>query len=56
MLLRLLSEVHRDGGHYTTLAGLETSVDEACFVVRELHRKVAALHARIGQLSKASNG
>jgi hypothetical protein len=52
LLLELLAVIHRDGGHYTTLAGLMTSLETAHYTVNELYRKNAALTARIGQLSR----
>lgn len=50
LLLELLSYVYRDGGQYTELAGIASSFDDALDLVVELHRKNAALSARIGQL------
>lgn len=52
LLLELLAVIHRDGGQYTTLAGLMTSLQTAHNSVNELRRKNAALTARIGQLSR----
>lgn len=43
MLDRVLNTVHRDSGQYTTLAGYETSVDEACKQVTNLRKKVTSL-------------
>ena len=39
LLIELLSVIHRDGGQFTLLAGLATSVEEAMAEVRKLHRK-----------------
>lgn len=43
MLDRVLNTVHRDAGQYTTLAGYETSVDEACKQVVNMRKKVSSL-------------
>jgi hypothetical protein len=50
MLNELLAVIHRDGGQYTTLAGLATSLETASYTVTELYRKNAALRARVGRL------
>lgn len=53
LLLNLLAVIHRDGGHYTELAGLETSVVDAFRIVPALFGDIAALKAR---LAKVTNG
>lgn len=52
LLLELLAVIHRDGGHYTELVGLQTSVEQAEHLIPETYRRLAALQARLGQLSK----
>lgn len=50
LLLNLLAVIHRDGGQYTTLTGLTTSVVDALCMVDALHRDTAALKARLEKL------
>lgn len=53
LLESLLAVCHRDGGQYTQLAGLATSVVDALRIVEALHKDNAALKAR---LKKLTNG
>lgn len=52
LLLNLLAVIHRDGGHYTQLAGLPTSVIDAFRIVPELYGDNAALKARLDRLTR----
>lgn len=40
LLTELLSVIHRDGGQYTILAGLPTSVEDAMKVVLDLRSQI----------------
>ena len=52
LLLNLLAVAHRDGGQYTELAGLATSVVDALRIVDALHKDNAALKARLDRLTR----
>jgi len=43
LLFHLLSFIHRDTGQYTTLAGYQTSVDEAVKVIGQERAELRAL-------------
>lgn len=52
ILLNLLAVIHRDGGHYTQLTGLETSAIDAFRIVPALYADNAALKARLDKLAR----
>ena len=52
LLGELLAVIHRDGGHYTAIAGEEVSFLDAMEHIPELYRRNAALAARVGQLAR----
>lgn len=43
LLDAVLNTIHRDGGQYTTIAGYQTSVDEAVTVVKGLRKKLSSM-------------
>lgn len=49
---QLLNAVHRDGGQYTTLAGLQVSHVDALEAIPKLYRENTRLWARNKELTK----
>lgn len=43
LLLDLLAIIHRDGGHYTELVGLQASIEDAEKKVPLAYRKIASM-------------
>jgi hypothetical protein len=52
ILNELLAVIHRDGGHYTLLAGFVASVEDAMHIVQELRADNRWLSATISRLRK----
>lgn len=51
LLFDLLAIIHRDGGHYTELAGTAVSVQDAEKLIVALYHDNAALKARLKKLT-----
>lgn len=47
LLRNLLAVIHRDGGHYTELVGIVTSVEEACNVQYAHWQEIADLKRKL---------
>lgn len=52
LLRDLLAVIHRDGGHYTELAGLDYSVIDAMSAFYDLLEANASLRSQVAQLLK----
>lgn len=50
LLLDLLAIIHRDGGQFTTLAGLQASLETAEQVVPELFQEHASMKRKVGSM------
>lgn len=56
LLLELLAIIHRDGGHYTVLAGLPASYELAEHTIPNTYRKLAAVSARLSKVARDRDG